>query len=280
MEIGVINNRWTLRLPDDRVEFHAERPGWEAERLASCAELMKPEMVVYDIGAECGDFTALYGLWVRDVCPPCQGVGFLESDAGKTLRCERCSGWGHLGTVVPVDPQPAYWPSIKQTWEANALAPLLSCFVGFASDETELYPPLLEAVGDQLLPRPGAMWPECAYGEIAPDFGFRHLAQQTDGTRQVRIDDIPRLLGARPPDAIVMDIEGAELRALRGALDTLVMHRPLVWVSVHEPIMLDWYGHTLADLQAFMVEECNYSGELLGTSGGEDYYLFRPEEGL
>lgn len=251
MQEGVINDRWPLWLPEDRVRFHAERPGWEAERLASCFELMKPGMTVYDIGAECGDFTALYRSWV-----------------------------GVEGLVVPVEPQPAYWPSIRATlaYAGYGVAPPL--FVGFASDETDLHPPLLAAVGDEIEVDGLSGWPRCAYGPIAPDFGFRHLAQQTDGTRQLKIDHMTACLQCAKPDAIVMDIEGAELRALRGALATLVCDRPLVWVSVHEPIMAEWYGHTIDDLERFMVEECHYRGRVLGTSGGEDYWLFQPEEGM
>lgn len=86
-----INDRWTLNLPKHR----AERPGWpwwERDALHALWCCIRPGDVVWDIGAEEGDLSALYASWgARVVC--------VESSARS-------------------------WPWIKATFKANALRPL------------------------------------------------------------------------------------------------------------------------------------------------------------
>jgi len=236
-----INDRYQIELTPDRHEFHSVRPGWERERLDSCFELMKPGMIVYDVGAECGDFTALYGLFVQH------------------------------GTVVPVEPQPAYWPAIRAHWEANHLGQIQAWFLGFASDVTR-HPTRPDGLDELRLAEPGSGWPWASVGEVKPDYGFRHLAQQADHTPQIRLDDLVRLT-ALTPDAIVMDIEGAEWHALQGCTRIMQLHHPIMWVSIHPGTMMEWYGKTTDDIVRYMANH-GYAGEMLG-SDSEDYWLFR-----
>ena len=98
---GVINEKWALRMPDFRAEFHERIPYWEEGRLSHMAERIELGMTVYDVGAELGDFTALYRLWVGDI-----------------------------GKVVPVEPKREMWPSIAATWSANFRGPPPLSFVG------------------------------------------------------------------------------------------------------------------------------------------------------
>ena len=136
MQLGKINDRWELWLPDFRCEFHAVRPTWEKGRLDSCAGLMTPGMTIVDVGAEHGDFTALYKQWV-----------------------------GESGDVIPVEPAKHYWPFIRETFAANNMTNPTRCFEGFAAERSAW-----ESHG--LWPA----WPLSAYGEGIPDGGFLHLA--------------------------------------------------------------------------------------------------------
>lgn len=247
----LINRAYEVELLPHRVEFHDARPRWEFERLESMSELVQPGWTIYDVGAEEGDFTALYRQWVGDT-----------------------------GQVVAVEPSPGYWPAIRATWEGNGFGPPPVPVCAFASDLTAMPVPgphwdhraaeAIEVVEDG--------WPRCSVGVIVPDFGFRHLAQQTADTPQWRMDDLADSLGLAP-DAIVFDIEGAEWHALVGCdrLLTQGAKRPLVWVSVHEPTMLEWYDRRLGDIVRLM-DAHDYRGEYLGTSGGEDYWLFAPKD--
>lgn len=241
---GRINDRWSLLLTPDRVEFHAVRPKWETGRLASCSERMEPGMTVFDVGAECGDFSALYKSWV-----------------------------GPEGDVLPVEPQPAYWPSIRATWEANGYDPPSAWFPGFAGDETTVHEfgPELAALG-----WPAETWPTSSTGPVIPDVGFKHLAQQASAIPQVRLDALSDITGV-VPDAIVMDIEGAEWHALAGCEYLCLGDRPpLIWVSVHEATMADWYGTTLGDIHNLM-EGYGYSATELPYNGeAETFWFFEP----
>lgn len=236
-----INDRWDINLTPDRHEFHAKRPGWEIERVDSCAELMKPGMCVYDIGAECGDFTALYKMWV-----------------------------GESGTVIPVEPSPPVWPQLRAHWEANDCGPLQGYFAGFAGFTDSLIPELKDDLYASTFPAADG-WPACSVGEIIPDFGFRHLAQQLHHTPTLSLDSMVKAIGF-VPDAVVMDIEGAELLALQGARRLLTEVKPIMWVSVHQPTMREWYDHTLGDLLGWM-EYIGYTGTMLG-EGTEEYWIF------
>jgi len=238
-----INDKWAINLTPDRHDFHLKRPGWEKERVDSCAELITEGMVVYDLGAECGDFTALYKMWV-----------------------------GPAGTVIPVEPSPPVWPQLRAHWEANDCGPLQGYFAGFASFSDALIPELQDGRYASIFPQEDG-WPACSIGEIIPDFGFRHLAQQAHHTPCLSLDTMVKHVGYIP-DAIVMDIEGAELMALYGATSLLKEKKPIMWVSVHQPIMKDWYNHTLDDLLRHM-KACGYTGEKLG-EGSEEYWLFLP----
>lgn len=236
-----INERWALVLPDFRADFHAARPKWEQGRLDSCAETFRPGWCVWDVGAEHGDFTALYKLWVGDA-----------------------------GEVVPIEPSPGYWPCIKATYEANDLPAPPWWWPGFAGDRTtaEAFRPMLNEIG-----WPHREWPTWVdeYA-VVEDYGFRHYAEQVEVIPTCRLDELP----APRPDAIVMDIEGAEWHALSGAAGLLAERRVMLWVSVHPPTMWEWYGKTVDDLLALMAS-FGYSAEQLPHNGeGEDFWLFTP----
>ena len=123
---------------------------WELKRIQSIMKNLKKSDVLYDIGTEDGDMSALFA-----------------------TKCKI-----HL-----FEPAPPPWPIIKQTWEANNLPKPDGYFVGFASNKTNLNPILNDVQGKD---KDG--WPQCAYeeGEVGH---FRHLSQQTDSTPQIKIDD-------------------------------------------------------------------------------------------
>lgn len=225
-----VNGRWPLILPQHR----AERPEWyfwEAARLAAMAHHLGPGDVVYDIGAEEGDLPALWASW----------------------RCD----------VALIEPNPRVWPNIRTIFEANALTPPLSCFVGFAAGESHAH-------GDWV-GRPH--WPTCADGPVIGDHGFLNLAERDDVAR-VRIDDFAAQI--EPPTAITIDVEGAELEVLKGAERTLDEHRPKVWVSIHPEFIADMYGvdDGLPAVRSLMAAH-NYDEQFLAIDH-EHHWMFLP----
>lgn len=233
----VINDRWTLILPEHR-SARAEWPTWERERLAAMHDTIRPADVVIDIGAEEGDFPALWSLWGAH--------------------------------VVLFEPNPLVWPNIRAIWRANDLEPPVGWFVGFASDVTDLHPPDCDVRA-----RPDGGWPQCAYGHVIDNHGFRHLSQQIDTTPQVTLDDWCDLNGVRP-DVLTIDVEGSELRVLHGADRILTECHPTVFVSVHtdEVWMDEQYDRVReADVTEWM-EAHGYAGEHLATDH-EAHWVFR-----
>jgi len=99
----MINGRWPLNLPDHRAERESW-PYWEATRLAAMHHFIEPGDVVYDVGAEAGDFAALFATWGA--------------------------------RVVLIEPNPKAWPTIKAVWEMNGLEPQ-ACIVALLSDHND-----------------------------------------------------------------------------------------------------------------------------------------------
>jgi len=224
-----INKRWTLLLPKHRADRGAEWDVWEKERLAAMHEVIHPGDVIYDIGAEEGDFPGLWASWGAD--------------------------------VVLFEPNPKVWPNIRAIFDANGFdRKFVGRYVGFASDETA-GPSVdwaVEHIGhfDQY-PR----WPLCAYGPVIGDHGFAHLSQQADVIPQIRIDDFVRFRMGPPPTVITIDVEGSELRVLHGAAEVLAEHHPQVFVSVHsDRVWMDEQYNNVdaADVVDFM-QVCGYT---------------------
>lgn len=61
----------------------------------------------------------------------------------------------------------------------------------------------------------------------------RKVEEQQPGTVLIQADTIDNLLGSRPVSLIVMDVEGNELKALQGARDTILKHKPLLAVAAY-----------------------------------------------
>lgn len=146
----LVNGRWPLQLLPHRAARESW-PWWEAQTLAAANSLITPGMVVWDVGAEEGDFPALWGTWGAE--------------------------------VVLVEPNPWVWPQIRLHWEANVDRPPLRCVVGLASDQTTEANPDYD-------PEFTGVWPNVAFGEIRPAHGFRHIWEHAAVSPQYRLDDL------------------------------------------------------------------------------------------
>lgn len=239
-----LNGQFPLMVPDFRADFWNAREHWERGRMEHMAATLRPGMTVYDCGSEHGDMTSCYKSWV-----------------------------GPSGDVIPIEPAPHYWPFIRGTWEANDFGPPPhAMFCGFVGQQSSAF-----AAGIHL----GAGgWCPHTEGEGVPDGGFKHLKYES---RNIPTASIDSLATYAVPDAIVVDVEGAEQLVMEGARTVLETIRPLVWISVHDIADGDWpgplkgwYGHSLDTLNAFM-DEMNYSAEELPWNGeGEHFWYYSP----
>lgn len=231
----LVNGRWRIVYPDFRAIRYMEGP-WERERLASMALNLAPTDLLLDVGAETGDMTALFSTWLRD------------------------------GGVMMMEPNPLVWTNARAIFAANNRPAPRAWWVGFASDTTCTPPGVAAQFGVD-------GWPPDTEGMLVAAHGFRHLAEETDTTPQITIDGFCEQAGMWPT-AVTMDIEGAELQALRGATRLLAEHRPLVWVSVHPEFLRHHFGQAPRDLYRFM-EDHNYRVTHLGDDH-ESHVFFEP----
>lgn len=201
----MINGRWALQLPDHRAD-RPEWPWWEATRLAAMRHHISARDVVYDVGAEEGDFPALY------------------------------SSWG--AEVVMAEPNARVWPNIYAIWQANDLRPPLYTWPGFLGDQVAGPEPAWASDGST----PGN-WPASALGEVISDHGFCQLGERPD-IPMTTIDQLVLEEGEQPPTVITMDVEGSEFHVLNGAAEVIESLRPKVFVSIHPEFMAHHYGIT------------------------------------
>lgn len=241
-----INGRWLLRLPEHRAA-RPEWPWWEAQRLA-CEHIAIRAMrragyfpTVVSVGAEEGDFPALYALW---------------------------GGW-----VVMIEPNPKVWPNIRAIFEANNLTDsVLGWMVGFAGDHHRP-----QRRGWENPFASGAdntdTWPDCAAGEVIGDHGFLNVAERDD-VPMARLDSI---IGTdHPCDVVSIDVEGAEVVVVRGMDLLLTNQRPVVFVSWHESFAAEMYDATFADLVA-PFDAADYHRRFI-CQDHEAHWVFTPTE--
>ncbi len=93
--------------------------------------------------------------------------------------------------------------------------------------------------------------------------------------QRMRLDTLVGLVGT-PPDAITIDVEGAEMVVLDSAIQTLDRHRPLVWVSVHAD-MLTYDYDSMSEKVHLWMNERGYRMHCLG-SDHEVHWLYWPRE--
>lgn len=229
----LINGRWPLLLPEHR----AARPEWLIEN----------------------------GGWERErldhmhsTTKPGDRVLYVGAEEGD--MCALLAMWG--AQVVLVEPNERVWPNIKAIWDANELGIPQGVFVGFCGSENS----------ENWARGASGEWPECAYGDVIGDHGFKEL-RDPGGRAVVTIDQMERSLGIIP-DMISMDIEGAEWEALQGAEQTLRDYHPRIYLSLHPEFLIDQYGKYSREVRDWIIS-LGYRETLLAYSH-ECHLVYEP----
>ena len=82
-------------------------------------------------------------------------------------------------------------------------------------------------------------------------------------------------VSARALSHVKMDIEGAEVQALRGATELLATHRPKWWISVHPDLARRDFSDDVEELFDTMKQN-RYTRQHLATDH-ERHYYFQPK---
>lgn len=178
------------------------------------------------------------------------------------------SGWCNLAyakmvgpeNMVLIEPTKEFWPNIKATWERNNYSKPKACLSALLSDKTT----------DGYVNKP-IDWPEESYGHLIDRNKYQYIHDSEDNVPEITTDTWVKYTGIIP-DALTMDVEGAELLILRGAEKTLKKHKPKIWVSIHPDLGERDYGITKEQTIKFL-EDLGYTGEYLATDHEEHWYF-------
>lgn len=225
---AILNGQFPITIPKhraDRPQWYTKE-GWERARLNALHETIKSQV------DHLGDCRLYY-------------VGAEEGEMPAL-----CQMWG--ARVVLFEPNPKVWPNIKAIWDANKLEYPIS-FCGFASNESsgqlELY----------------AGFPPSADGEVISNHGFMNLSEiDREKSSQIKVDDLiaTGVNGLLPPTILTMDVEGSEWEVLRGAEQTLRLHKPVIFLSLHPEFMYQLHGEYASDCRTW-IKALGYEEQLL-----------------
>lgn len=232
---GMTRPMKVLRHRGERHDFSQ----WEKCWLPRLVSYLYEGVVVFDVGAEQGEFGCLAALLGAEV---------------------------HL-----FEPSTTSWPAMRALFEANGLSPA-GAFYGFAATE---------GTPDS---RDKAVWPPPASGKVQSEVDFYVLPERPD-IRRVSLDGWAKAKNAWP-DVIMIDVEGAEVHVVLGAMEILRQKRPVVFVSVHPQEFLSRFevrhealggrkGKAEQEHLFRIFSELGYVGQFLGEDH-ESHWLFRP----
>ena len=189
--------------------------------------LVQPGMVVLDVGAHVGYFTRLF------------------------------SGWaGASGRVIALEPHPGTHQVLRHNTRKLPNVTALQLAAAETEGSAELYDYLMmSASGSLHYDKSLAQLQRAQMGErdVAPrrEAGFE---PQRYSVRTVALDDCLREQGVEQIDVVKMDIEGAELAALRGMHRVIAVSPGLALVMEYNPGALRAFGHEPADALAEVLD--------------------------
>ena len=185
--------------------------------------LAKPGMVALDVGAH---------------------VGYYTRSMAERL--------GASGRVIALEPHPRSHQALLHNTRKLPNVTALQLAAAEAEGSAELYDYLLMSASGSLQYDEGLAHQQQARmgaGDVAPrrEAGFE---MQRYRVRTVALDDCLAELGVERVDLVKMDIEGAELAALRGMRATIAASPGLALVMEYNPGALRAFGHEPAEALA------------------------------
>jgi FkbM family methyltransferase len=161
--------------------------------------------------------------------------------------------------MVLIEPSSELWPNIKATWEKNCEEKPLHCYDGFFSDKT---------TSNALMPL--HLFPLASKGSLVKSLSYRNISEHSEPT-QITLDDYVKATGIIP-NALTIDVEGAELLVLQGAEQTLKNYDLKIWLSIHPELIRKNYNVGDSKVHDFM-HGLGYEGCYLAAPSEEHWYF-------
>ncbi len=161
MQLTKINGKYELWLPDHRAareQWDIAKGGWEVERIDEMLDVIKPNDVVFDLGTEEGDISALIQ---------------------KYTNCQ----------MVLVEPNNRVWTCIKSIWKRNDLKGPIAFYPGFFSSKSTAINQ--KTIGWQDVPH-------VYDSDLIADHGFKQLYENYPDVPQITMDDFCEITGTYP----------------------------------------------------------------------------------
>jgi FkbM family methyltransferase len=173
------------------------------------------------------------------------------------------SSWGcEVGLIEPGE---RVWANICETWRTNNAHDPLFCYQGFAGAKNYVpsgYPH-----------EQRHLWPMAACGPIIDDHGFRVIHERPDIPSRT-LDSLAEQYGE--PDALTIDVEGAEFEVFKGAERVLREVKPLIWVSLHPEPMANAFDTPPSVLQQSL-RDMGYGQRLLWLDHELHLFAWHPD---
>lgn len=216
-------------MPDDpfwfRVELLTNRH--ERETVAHFKQLVQPGMTVLDIGAHVGYYARLSSQLV-----------------------------GKDGRVIAFEPHPRNFQYLERNTAQLANVERLQIALAEAEGQAELYDYLMMSASGSLnydSQLRDVQIAQTSATDVAPRIG-KDFEPQVYEVRTAQVDDLLGELGITKVDFVKMDIEGAELGALRGMRRTIQQSPNLALLMEYNPLGLRAFGHEPLDVLAEVID--------------------------
>ena len=209
-------------IPEDpfwfRLELLTKRHEMETRR--QLARLMRPGMVILDVGAHVGYYTRLFA-----------------------------AGTGASGRVIAFEPHPRTHRTLRDNLRRLDNVTALQVAVAESAGQAELYDYLMMSASGSLHydeSMAALQREQMSESDVAPrrqdDFEM-----QTYRVATAPIDQCLAEMNIEQVDLVKMDIEGAEMGALRGMKQTIAHSPGLILVMEYNPQALQAFGHEPTD---------------------------------
>lgn len=164
--------------------------------------------------------------------------------------------------MVLIEPTKEFWGNIKHTWLKNYSVNPRATLCALLSNKTQ----------NNYKPKNEIWCSESNVDFIIDRNKYQYIHENTESIPEVKLDDYVNATKIIP-NALTMDVEGAEYLILTGAKETIKKYKPKIWISIHPDMSIRDYNTTKEQL-IDLLTELGYIGKHLSTDHEEHWYFY------